>query len=187
MRTIRALAFLAVMIVFTGCWVLSIDPLYTSDDLVYEEGLVGSWGDPEGESEETWTFSQNDDKSYRLVIKEEGEPDAAFEAHLLRLDNRLYMDLFPEEPESVSEAMLGHLIPAHSFWTVSLDSNVLALDVISAEWLEKQIDSAKVDIDNIRRDDALVLTAHTQDLQAFVIEHAAEAFSGDPIIMKREH
>jgi hypothetical protein len=185
MRTLKAALAAALMIVFSGCWVLSIDPLYTSDDLVYEEALVGIWGDPEGESDETWTFMKHGEKSYRLVIEEEGAPDAVFETHLLRLNNRLYMDLLPDEPESVNEAMLGHLIPAHSFWTVTLEDHVLSLDVLDAEWLQAMIDSTKIDIDYIRRDDAIVLTAHTKDLQAFVMQHADAAFTGDPLTMHR--
>jgi hypothetical protein len=68
---------------------------------------------------------------------------------------------------------------------MEFEGDRLTLDVLNAEWLREKIDSAQVEIEHIRRDDVIVLTARTEDLQAFVTTHVAEAFTGDPITMER--
>ena len=187
MRALRILTAVALATILSGCWVLSIEPLYTSDDLVFEPSLVGVWAGIDGDEDESWTFLPLDSSSYRLVTTESGAPDAVFEAHLLRLGGHLYLDLLPEEPEEMNEFQLGHLIPAHSFWTVSLQGNVLVLDVMDTERLKRVIDSTGADIGHLERDHAIVLTATTGELQTFVTDFMGEMISGDPLTLERAH
>jgi hypothetical protein len=49
------------------------------------------------------------------------------------------------------------------------------------------IDSGIVKIDHIRRDDVVVLTAPTEQLQEFVTEHIDKAVSEHPFVLKRKH
>ena len=118
MRALKALTVVAAALLVGGCWTLSIEPLYTEADIVSEFGLVGVWGDTSGSSDETWTFLMTQEGRYRLITEEEDAPDGVFEAHLVRLGDQLYLDLYPEEPETGNEMYVGHLIPAHSFWRI---------------------------------------------------------------------
>jgi hypothetical protein len=168
---------LGLILGMTGCFVLSVHPLYFEKDLVFESGLVGTWGEKEHEKDqsELWIFQKTGDKSYRLIIREDDE-EGLFEAHLLKLGNHLFLDLYPEEPEESSEFYNMHVIPAHSFILVSLEGHVLRLGFFDLDWLKKNIEQNKVAIKHERRDDTIVLTASTQELQEFVLKHVAEAF-----------
>jgi len=184
MRLRTNLTAVAVAAMLSGCWVLSIEPLYTDKDLVFEPSLVGNWGDNSGD-DETWTFSAQDSSAYLLVTTAPGETNAHFDAHLLRLDGRLYMDLLPQEPEQVNEFQLGHLIPGHSFWTVTLTPDSLILDMLDVQKLKKLIDKAGARIGHIERDDVVVLTDKTPQLQDFIGKNIDNLLSGDPVTMER--
>ena len=162
----------------TGCFVLSIHPLYFEKDLVFESGLVGTWGEKEHKKDlaELWIFKKSGDKSYRLIVREKDEGEGIFEAHLLKLGEYLFLDLYPEEPETGLEFYNMHVIPAHSFLRVSLEGHVLRLALFDLDWLKKNIEQNKVTIKHERRDDMIVLIASTKELQEFVLKHVEEAF-----------
>ena len=161
-----------------GCFVLSVHPLYFEKDLVFEPALVGTWGPKEHEKDlsELWIFKKSGDRSYRLIIRVKDEGEGIFEAHLLKIDKHLFLDLYPEEPETGSEFYNMHVIPAHSFILVSLEGHVLRLGFFDLDWLKKNIEENKVSIKHERRDDMIVLTASTKELQEFVLKHVEEAF-----------
>jgi hypothetical protein len=186
MRKLTISAFAVCAILVSGCWTLSVDPLYSEDTLVFQPELLGIWGDPDDSSSGTWTFLPVEgQKAYRLVIEEPEKPDGLFEAHLVQLGDHLFMDLYPEEPGSGNEFYVGHVIPAHSIWKMSIQGYVVTLDILDSQWLKQQIDSGKSQLQHLRRDDVIVLTASTAELQTFVQEHAEEAFTDDPFVMQR--
>jgi hypothetical protein len=138
---------------------------------------VGTWGEKEHEKDlsELWIFKKSGEKSYQLIIKDQ-EEEGLFEAHLLKLGDYLFLDLYPEEPEESSEFYKMHVIPAHSFILVSLEGHVLRLGFFDLDWLEENIEQNKITIKHERRDDTIVLTASTEELQEFVLKHVKEAF-----------
>ena len=178
-KTCVLCVFVVILIIgMTGCFVLSVHPLYFEKDLIFESGLVGTWGEKENEKDlsELWIFKESGDKSYKFIFREEEEGDGIFEAHLLKLGDYLFLDLYPEEPETGSEFYNMHVIPAHSFIRISLEGHVLRLGFFDLEWLKKNIEEGKVSIKHERRDDTIVLTASTEELQKFVLKHVEEAF-----------
>jgi hypothetical protein len=178
-RTIIIGVFVLIIILgLTGCFVLSVHPLYFEKDLIFETDLVGTWGEKGHEKDlsELWIFQKSGNKSYRLTIRDKEDGEGEFEAHLLKLGEYLFMDLYPEEPEATSDFYKMHVIPAHSFMLVSLEGNVLRLAFFDLDWLKKNIEQNKVSIKHERRDDTIVLTASTEELQAFVLKHVEEAF-----------
>ena len=68
---------LVLVLGMTGCFVLSVHPLYFEKDLVFESDLVGTWGPKEHEKDlsELWIFKKSGEKSYQLIlrVKDEGE------------------------------------------------------------------------------------------------------------------
>lgn len=187
MRKLGMLVVIAAAMLATGCWMLSINPLYFESDLILEPSLVGVWNDPKGGSSKTWTIEAAEGKTYHLTTQESDAPDGSFEAHLLRLGGNLYLDLYPDEVEHGNEFQIGHLVPAHSIWRMTLKGDDLSLDCIDANWLEAKIDSGLVSIDHIRPENVIVLTASTKDLQAFVQKYPDESLTGEPIELKRLH
>lgn len=77
MRTLKTIAvaatLAAVSCLLGGCWTLSMNPLYTENDLVahdeFDPGLAGVWGDTADPDAGTWQFIEAEDHSYRLIVR----------------------------------------------------------------------------------------------------------------------
>ncbi len=187
-ETLVISVFILILVLgMTGCFVLSVHPLYFEKDVLFESDLVGTWGPKEKEKDlsELWIFKQSEEKSYRLTIREEDEGEGLFEVHLLKLGDHLFLDLYPEEPETGSEFYNMHVIPAHSIIRVSLEGHVLRMGFFDLDWLKKSIEENKVSIKHERRDDMIVLTASTEELQKFVLKHLEEAFKFEEDVLHR--
>jgi hypothetical protein len=183
--------------VLAAC-VPSLHPLYEGPDLVLEPTLPGVWQTEDGST--SWTFTQATGRSYSLVIQEHGVRDR-FEAHLVRLGDGLFLDLFPvqedidgtyrEMPEGDSRDRLYflHTARVHSFWRVSLEGRTLCIMALDVDWLRKALDEGTVALGHARRGtDDLILTAPTAELQRFVGRYADKgAFSErDPLILVKQ-
>jgi hypothetical protein len=176
---------LIILLSLIGCFVLSVHPLYFEENLIFEPDLIGTWGEDEDTKDlsELWIFKKSGDRSYRLIMREEENGEGVFEARLLKLGKHMFLDLFPEEPETGHEFYNMHIIPAHSFIRVSLEGHVLRLGFFDHDWLKKNLEQNKIKIKHERRDDSIVVTASTKELQNFVLEHIEEAFviEADPL------
>lgn len=183
MRTIKALMLLTGIVLLTGCWTLSIHPVYTADDVIFYPQLIGAWGDTTQSQDKTWIFGQGDNKSYRLVTREKGNPDGIFAAHLVQLQGHLFLDIFPEEPARENDFYSSHLIPAHTIWSVTFEGRTMTLAPFSNEWLNDGIRNKTIDIAHVREDEVIILTAPTTELQQFILVHIDEAFEDDPFVL----
>ena len=175
-------------LIMTGCWTLSVHPLYFKKDLTFEPDLIGTWGEEDSEEnlDEFWIFKQIREKTYRLTIKVKSKPDAEFEAHLVKLGKHMFMDIYPEEPETRNDFYNAHVIPAHSICKFTLEGYVVTMTFIDSDWLEKGLKENKISIKHERRDDMIVLTAGTKELQEFVLKYFDEGFdTADPGILYR--
>lgn len=192
MSRLKLFAAFIVLALVAGCYTLSVHSLYTEDDIVFEPRLIGVWGAP-GESDETWEFEQSGDNAYRLVVRNEGveelegekyrvvneiDPvkDGIFEIHLVKLGEYLFMDIYPEEPEIGNELFKAHVIPAHSFARIKITDDNFSLAFFDSQWLENGIEEGRIFIDHTTRDDIIVLTANTADLQRFILKNIDNAF-----------
>jgi hypothetical protein len=185
MNITKNLIAFVIAILFMSC-VRSLHPLFDKKDLVFEPGLVGTWA--EKDRENTWTFRRSGDKAYSLVYyeqehgslhKEVKGDSAEFAAQLGRLGKFTFLDLIPEESDEYGNTRNTlynlHILPAHTFWRVWLEGEVLRLALLDNGWLKEMIEQKKVEIAHEEIDGAIVLTASTQQLQEFVLKHAEDA------------
>jgi len=175
MRSAKLLILLGVVIFLTGC-VPSLHPLFTGKDLVFDQALMGTWIDEDGKN--TWEFRKSGENAYELVYTENEEP-AKFQAHLVKLENYLFLDLFPGEPDMKNDFYIGHLIPAHSFARIWIEGDHVRLSALDPDWFKKMIEMKKIKIGHDFIDQSIILTAQTKDLQKFAIKYAEDnkAFS----------
>ena len=83
-----------------GCVpVMSLHPLYTEQDVVFEEKLLGLWRDDRNGPEAIWKFKRPDEskKEYELIFSDKEGQKGIFEAHLVKLNERLFLDVYPKE------------------------------------------------------------------------------------------
>jgi hypothetical protein len=165
----------------SGCLVPSLHPLYTDKDIVLRPEIVGSWTAEDGDA--IWEFELEPDSSYSLAYIDSEEPDTSwFTVHLVRLDSLLFMDSYPNPSDILTDAYKTHLIAAHTFSKVQIDSDsdAITISVLDLDWLRKSIDSGRISIahEQLGPDD-LVLTATTEELRRFMagIADDSDAFS----------
>lgn len=157
---------------------VSLDPLFTEEDLIFDAALLGDWQVEINAEDGLCTFEQEADKSYELDCTVEGS-QATFDAHLLRLGEHTFLDTAVDDLHSENTFALAHLVPGHILSRVALDGDTLRLTQMSVEWLGKQLDDGAIKIAHRRLEDGILLTASTAELQSFFREHAGntEAFS----------
>lgn len=177
----------------TGCIPTSINPLYTKQDLVFDPALMGVWRG-EGDSKETWAFEKAGDTEYKFVYTEDDGKIGRFEAHLLKLGNTRFLDLFPDEAGIEEMNRSGfykvHLLRTHSFLKVLRIEPTLQMAPLDLKWLREFLGKNPKAIRHhtIGEGDEtqIVLTDSTAELRKFVENHLkTEGAFGDVIHLKR--
>ncbi len=107
-------AFYLLAVMLGGCVLSSLHPLYTDEELIFEEKLIGKWS---GENN-LWEFRAGEPNTYQMRIFDGQE--GRFVAHLVKLGDMLFLDIFPDsETLGEPQAFYGfHLLPTHTFMKV---------------------------------------------------------------------
>lgn len=177
-KTKLVLSFLFVG-ALVGCYVPSIHPLYTNQDLIFNPELVGQWVESEnGKSQ--WVFAKKEEKSYALRITQEDKKVFAFTARLLKVGAYHYLDLFPDtEDDSNSDFISKSMLPAHSFIRIKQLTPTLEVEIMSTTWLNEFVKNNPEAVkhetmffgEKEKEDPLIVLTAQPKELQAFLAKH----------------
>jgi hypothetical protein len=185
-------------VLFGGCVpVLSLHPLYTEENVVFEEKLFGTWVDDPNSPETTWEFKHIDEpeNAYKLIFSDEEGRKGSFVARLVKLQNRLFMDVYPGElpwePEDPNKMEWPYnslfLIPAHTFLKIDSIGPQLKIRLVLEGKMEELLKEDPNAVKHISVEDRLVLTASTKELQAFVLKYADdERVFTDEIILRRK-
>ncbi len=183
----KMLAVIAAAGFIVGC-IPSLHPLYTENDLIFEKSLVGTWVDENPEN--TWTFSQSGEKEYKLVYTEDGKP-GVFVAHLLKIKDKMFIDLYPAEPELKTDNGFykAHLIPTHTFMMVKQIEPTLQMAFLNPNKLKEIIakDPKAVKHEKLGKDDDMdIFTASPKELQDFIMKNRdTPDFFGEPSNLKK--
>jgi hypothetical protein len=169
----KKVVFYLLAVALGGCLPLSsLHPLYTDEQLIFEEKLVGKWSGTNDRN--IWEFRQNGEKAYKLRILEEGK-EGLFEAHLVQLEDMMFLDIFPDDAtlDNVQDFYKIHILPMHTFAKIEQMDPNLVLQIMD---LDKVREILKSDPNLMKHEvldgNNIILTAATQDLQKFVIEYA---------------
>ena len=191
MRSTIYIISLAFFIGLIGC-VPSLYPLYTKDTINFDSALLGTWTNSEGDR---WIFEQSTSKSYKLThhqksygLKNSVPGDTAvFTAHLVRLNDYLFIDIALIDPGVKNDIAQVHMIPAHTFSRVWIEGDILRFTRLSTDWLEEAITKQLVEIEHANIRDGIILTAASQKLQQFALTYAEnkKVFS-DVVMLRRE-
>jgi hypothetical protein len=164
MRYITASIIVGLVLMLAAC-VPSLHPLYTDADLIFEPALVGEWAEAKPDSKSTLTFSKVADKEYKLVSGEGPDKQSIFIAHLVRLGDKLFLDV---KPDPASERDCSGL-PWHLFFYVSQTEPTLRMWDLDNNWLETILKKNSSALKHEVVDGDLILTASTRQLQSFVL------------------
>jgi hypothetical protein len=197
---IKKLSPFILAFVLAGCVpVLSLNPLYDDRHIVFDGKLLGTFTEP---NNITWEFVHlNESNVYQLTFSSVSEKDqkttkGLFAAHLVKLDGRLFLDVFPKELPWVNDEGLEQTKwPYNSFFLVSAHTflKVESLEPQLKLWLtddDKMKELLKEDPNAIRNElveGKPVLTASTQQLQSFVLKYADDkrVFPNEHILSRK--
>ena len=185
MRMAKMLIAIGLLALLAGCEpTLSLHPLYTGKDLVFQTELLGSWvGGGDGDKT-TITFQKSGENAYELFFMGEGTAGKHFEARLAQVGRYLFLDVSPKELDTKDDFYKMHLIPVHTFYRVRVEGDLLQINYLDDDWVKKLTAARATDISQEILDGEVVLTAPTEALQSFVLMHAEdeEAF---PLVQYR--
>ena len=194
MKKILLALGLAALAGITGCIPTSINPLYDGKDLVFDPALIGAWREKD-DSKENWAFEKSGESGYQLVYTDDEGKLGRFEAHLLKLGNTRFLDLFPDEAGIEEMNRSGfykvHLLRTHSFLKVTQIEPALQMAPLDLKWLREFVGTHPKAIGHQKIGDGdeaqIVLTASTPELRKFVEQHLrTEGAFGEPIHLKRK-
>jgi hypothetical protein len=158
-------------VLFVGC-IPSLNQVYTDEQVVFDEDLVGVFVDP---------------KSYHLVLKEKDGKQVKFVVHLADLDGLRIMDLFPEQQESQASGFYqAHSIPIHTTYAVKQIKPKLILSTLDFKWLETYLRRNPDELNLATFGHGKkVITSSTLDYQEFVEKHK-DQFKQDVTLDKQD-
>ncbi|MFC1558558.1 hypothetical protein ACFL40_04295 [candidate division KSB1 bacterium] len=187
-KNILFIGLILIMAVFAGgCFVTSLYPLYTEQDVIFDPGLLGKWK----EGKDIWEFQrmEKEDDSYQVIIIQDGSPVGMLEGHLVKLDKYMFMDYIPshfvfkDDSNNVIKDVpddkilwwnQAHLIPTHSFGRISIEGDSLKISLLDIDWFKKMVKENKINIKYEETEDNFLLTASTEELQKFVVKYAED-------------
>ncbi len=194
---IKKLLFYLLAALLGGCVpVMSLHPLYTEEDVVFEQELVGIWVDDPKSPKTTWEFSRTEaeEKAYNLVYSDSEGKKGSFLVHLVKLENRLFLDVypnqFPSEQQDWEKMKWAYnfffSVPLHTF--IKIDSIEPKLKMRLTDD-EKMVELLKEDPNAVKYelvDDKLILTASSKELQAFALKYADDSrvFSEEEVLSR---
>ena len=195
----RKILFYLLAVLLGGCVpVLSLHSLYTKGDVVFKEKLLGTWVDDPNSPDTIWEFRRIDEpeKAYGLVFTDKEGNKGSFVVHLVKLKNRLFLDIYPDklpcDIEDPNKADWPYnslfLIPAHTFIIVDSVEPELKMRLTNDDKMEKLLKEDPNAVKHTFVEDNFVLTASTKELQAFVLKYADDdrVFPNDITLNRRK-
>lgn len=176
----------AVCGLFCGACVPSIHPLYTDADAVFDPSLIGVWMDQEGG--ENWDFSAADANEYKLVHTDESGKKGEFEARLVMIDGRTFLDIAPVGPAiPQNDFYAGHFLTVHSFVQLQRSGADLRISFLDPKWLKSHLEQNPGALRYAIVDGDVLITDSSKNLQKFLSTNllVPGAFS-EPVSVKRK-
>ena len=197
---VKKLLFYLLAALLGGCVpVMSLHSLYTKENVVFEEKLLGTWVDDPNSPETIWEFRRIDKtkKEYKLIISDDENKKGSFVAHLVKLEDSLFLDVFPDEFPCDTEDPnktdwlynVFFLVPAHTFIKIDSIEPQLKMRLTDDEKMLELLEQDPNAVKHASIEDRLILTASTKELQAFVLKYADDerVFANEVVLNRREN
>jgi hypothetical protein len=147
----------------------SLQPLYTSRDVVTDDWLEGAW-EQSDESDVLWIFRSDGDQGYRLTITDD-KSTSVFRVRLVRLNGVLFLDATPHQQE-LSE-VFG--VPTHMIGRIWIERDDIRIRLLSDDWVTERARQGQLGLGFAvasGSSERVVLTAPTDQLQQFAVMNA---------------
>jgi hypothetical protein len=169
-RLISLWLIFGLAVLFTGCPVRSLEPLFTDNDVAFNPLILGTWVN----KGDLYTFKQSGEKNYEVAVRDtsSGKNDSVvYAVQLGKLGNSWFLDSFLSgDPRDF------HLLSMHIISKVEFQSaDSFSVSSLESDWLKKKINDGSLTIAHVVRDGDVVLTATTEELQQLVSRYANDS------------
>jgi len=175
----KSLNFLLCAVLLVGGCFRSLQPVYTTEQVVFVSALVGEWV----VGSETWAVTKSGAAAYRVVHTDENGASGVFLGHLFNVDGHLFVDLVPVQTEFRSSGLhSGAYQPIHMLARVVRTAPTPQFAPLEGQWLNEYLAQHPHELRHERIDTESVVTASTSEIQAFLLRHVKtpKAFQVDP-------
>ena len=192
----KKLFFYLLAVILGGCVpVVSLHPLFSEKDVIFNEKLIGTWVNEPNKGDTVWEFKRADanENAYHLIFSDKEGAKGLFIAHLVKLKDKLYLDACPapweqQDPNKIEWVYNTlFLIHGHTFIKVNSIEPQLKMQVTDDEKMREFLEADPNAVKHTLLDDKPVLTASTEELQAFVLKYADDdrVFTGEIILVRK--
>ncbi|GGG22844.1 hypothetical protein GCM10011344_24530 [Dokdonia pacifica] len=196
----KALILLTSVLLFSSCIVKSLQPFYNTEDLSYNEKLIGTWTD---QKNDTWSvtsvkeefakglkegekLSEDEKESFEtykdgyIINYTKKNKEVLFIAMPFKIEGQYFLDFIPYDfdSESINDLASQHLLKTHSVAKIELDDT----NNISFLWLTEEhiknlfkADKLRLKHEIVGPDEVLLLTASSKELSAFLKKYNASS------------
>jgi len=212
MKTRRLVPY-CLVVLLAGCGpIFSVHALYTKETITFEEKLLGRWLVDPNKPENTWEFARLEEdaaerlpldlrdqatKCYRMNLTDPNGTLSAV-ACLIQLQGRLFLDLLSDRlpgdeqnPENGAFVNAAFFVRVHTFMRVSLRGDQLKIGLTDVDGVKKLLQAEPKAVQYTFMTDRIkeypLLTASTEELQAFVTKYADDErlfTDGEPLTRK---
>ena len=154
-----------------GCLVISLQPAYDDESVVFEERLVGQWENVEDRT--AAAIERAEWRSYRVVFTDRATT-LTFQSNATRIGGALFLDLTQARGVDAGP----YLVPTHGIYRVELAGDTLSAAALDYEWFTQAMALRKVGrlaaaLDSRRN---IAIGASTTELRAWLARAPDEAF-----------
>ena len=139
MRRFALVVAIAALVANSACLVVSISPLSTEKDAVFEPALVGVWN---ASPTEQYVISKLGENAYRIEAND-GKTRTTFVGRLVRLDGVLFLDMAASTawaelgvPEDAVSTLNDWFLPLHFFVRVNQVAPSFSVSVVDETWFK---------------------------------------------------
>lgn len=180
------LTLLLAAIAYVGCVSApALSPLYTKSVLVTDDNIVGRWDmldqtDGKQTSECCMTITKTGD-AYDLQMPDTDEKRIWESAlHLAKLGDAIFLDAEgPEVKYSTTTKVAAPMLQVHAIGRIWIEKDSVRAELLNDDWLRDAAKSGSPALSFVEPDNQFVVTATTEQLQAFALKYAndTKAFS----------
>ena len=173
-RALRPIVILAVLMAAmgsSGCLVLSLQPAYDNESVVFDEALVGHWENPDDQT--SAAIERAEWRSYKIAYTDHFAT-RLFHGNLTRIGASTLLDL----TEIRGSDPGPYLVPVHGVFKVVTSGDTLTVADLDYNWFLRALTQESVGRPAAAVDDRrnVILTVPTSELRRWLARAPADAF-----------
>ncbi len=173
-------ALFSAAIASSGCLVLSLQPVYDSDSVDFDDALLGVWANTDDRTQAT--IERGEWRSYRVSYKDQFATHQ-LQGNLTTIGSATFLDL--TEPRGLDAGPF--LIPAHAIVRLARNGDTLSASLIDYRWLSQAMEKKTIGGLAAAFDDRrnAVLASPTADLRRWLTRVPEDAVAAPMTFTRR--